>query len=381
MGWSVNRPTGLTFHRPGRSTKGYTLLTPHGDTCAYLIDLEGRVVHRWKFTHIKPGYGRLLENGNLLMTGSDVNLPEPPRDEPTKPPPPFEQHITRLGGYHTTLAEVDWDGNVVWEYVNRAQHHDFCRLPNGNTLVPEWVELSDELHRKVRGGFRKPREKLPRLLGDDLVEITPDQKEVRRIHTWRLLDPVKDRIDPGRRRWEWTHVNGIDVNEKGDIVFSARSCDRVGVIDGASGELRFKFDDVRGQHNPTWLPNGNILLFDNGRDASRLIEIDPAKGEIVWTYRGAPAHQFFSGHISGASRLSSGNVLACEGTSGRLFEVTRSHEVVWEWINPFVNNNPRGEPTVSIYRAHRYDPDHPALAGRDLDPDRFGNLNRLNGLA
>lgn len=55
MGWSVNRATGLTFHRPGLSTRGYTLLTPHGDTCAYLIDLQGRVVHRWKFSHIKPG--------------------------------------------------------------------------------------------------------------------------------------------------------------------------------------------------------------------------------------------------------------------------------------------------------------------------------------
>ena len=381
MGWSVNRATGLTFHRPALSTKGYTLLTPHGDSCAYLIDIQGAVVHRWKFTHIKPGYGRLLDNGNLLMTGSDVSLPDPPPDEPTKPPPPFERHITRLGGYHTTLIEVDWDGNTVWEYVNRAQHHDFHRFANGNTLVPEWVELPDDLHRKVRGGYAKPREKLPQLIGDDLVEITPDQKEVRRIHLWKLLDPLKDRIDPGRRRWEWTHVNGIDVNEKGDIVFSARSCDRVGVIDGATGELTFKFAQTRGQHNPTWLPNGNILIFDNGNDASRVIEVDPKKGEIAWTFRGAPPQQFYSGHISGVSHLPSANLLVCEGTSGRLFEVTRRHEVVWEWINPFVNNDARGNPTVSIYRAHRYGFDHPAFAGRDLDPGRFADLNRLNGLA
>ncbi len=381
MGWSVNRPTGLTFHRPGRSTKGYTLLTPHGDASAYLIDIEGCVVHRWTFAHIKPGYGRLLANGNLLMTGADVNLPKPPPDEPTKPPPPFEQHITRFGGYHTTLVEVDWDGNIVWEYVNRAQHHDFCRLPNGNTIVPEWVELPEDLHRKVRGGLKKPREKLPRLVGDDLVEINPDKQEVRRIHTWQLLDPVKDPIDPYDRRWEWTHINGIDVNEQGDIVFSARSCHRVGVIDGATGALSFKFDKTWGQHNPTWLPNGNILVFDNRRAASRVIEVDPKSGEIVWTFEGAPRNQFFSGHISGASRMESGNLLVCEGTSGRLFEVTRSREVVWEWINPFVNNDDEGNPTVSIYRAHRYGPDHPALAGRDLDPDRFGNLNRLNALA
>ena len=380
MGWSINRATGLTFHRPGLSTKGYTLLTPHGDTCCYLIDMAGAVVQRWLFSHIKPGYGRLLDNGNLLMTGSDVNLPKPPPDEPTKPPPPFEQHVTRLGGYHTTLVEVDWDGHIVWEYVNRFQHHDFYRFPNGNTLVPEWVELSEELHKKVRGGYKMPGEKLPRLIGDDLVEIDAAKNEVRRIHTWQLFDPGKDPIPPARRRWEWTHVNGIDVNAAGDIVISARTNDRVAVINGATGAMTFKFTKTSGQHHPTWLPNGNIQIFDNGNDGSRVVEVDPKSGEIVWHYRGVPAQQFYSGHISGASRLSSGNVLVCEGTSGRLFEVTRAHEVVWEWINPFLNNNARGEATVSIYRAHRYAADHPALADRDLNPARFANLNRLHGL-
>ena len=380
MGWSINRPTGLTFHRPGLSTKGYTLLTPHGDSCCYLIDMAGSVVHRWKFSHIEPGYGRLLDNGNLLMTGSDVNLPKPPPDEPKKAPPPFEQHITRLGGYHTSLVELDWDGNIAWEYVNRAQHHDFFRFANGNTLVPEWVELPEDLHKKVRGGYKMPGEKLPRLIGDDLVEVDRDLKEVRRIHTWQMFDPVKDPIPMHRRRWEWTHINGIDVNAGGDIVFSARTNDRVVVIDGATGAVSFKFDETRGQHNPTWLPNGNIQIFDNGSDGSRVVEVDPKTRKIVWHYRGIPSQQFFSGHISGASRLDSGNVLICEGTSGRLFEVTRAHEVVWEWINPFVNNNKRGEATVSIYRAHRYAADHPAFANRNLDPARLGNLNRQHGL-
>ena len=380
MGWSVNRPTGLTFHRPGLSTKGYTLLTPHGDTSTYLIDIEGRIVHRWVFSHIKPGYGRLLNNGNLLMTGSDVNLPTPPPDEPTKPPPPFEVHVTRLGGYHTTLVEMDWDGNIVWEYENRFQHHDFHRFANGNTMVPEWIELPEELHKKVRGGHKMPRERLPRLIGDDLVEIDADRSEVRRIHIWQLLDPAKDRIHPAARRWEWTHVNGIDVNDAGDIVFSARNTDCVAVISAETGEISFNFKETHGQHDPTWVGDGNIQVFDNGHAGSRVVEIDPSSGEIVWHYRGMPAQQFFSGHISGASRLTSGNVLVCEGTSGRLFEVTRSHEVVWEWINPFVNNNKRGQPTVSIYRAHRYSADFPGLAGRDLDPMQHANVNSLNGL-
>jgi hypothetical protein len=382
MGWSIDRAVGLTFHRPGLSTKGYTLVTPFGGQHSYLIDMGGRVVHRWTFapTHIKPGYGRIADNGNLMMTGSDPTLPDPPPDEPTKPPPPFERHITRLGGYHTTLVEVDWDGNVVWEYVNRAQHHDFHRFANGNVLTPEWVELPEELHRKVKGGYAKPREKLPRLIGDDLVEVTPDFKEVRRIHTWKLFDPIKDPIDRGTRRWEWTHVNGIDVNAKGDIVFSARNADRVVVISGETGEITFKLDKTHGQHNPTWLPNGHIMVFDNGHAVSQVVEADPATGKIVWSYRGTPGNQFYSGHISGASPMASGNIIVCEGTSGRVFEITRRGEVVWEWVNPFVNNDPKGNPIVSLYRAHRYDPDHVAFKDRDLDPKRWGNLNRVHAL-
>ena len=381
MGWSVNRPTGLTFHQADRSTKGYTLVTPGSDNAAYLIDTDGRIVHRWVFEAINPGYGRLLDNGNLLMSGSDPALPEPPEDEPTKAPPPFERHITRLGGYKTTLHEVDWDGNLIWSYENRAQHHDFLRLDNGNTIVPEWVELPPELHKKVRGGHRLPRERLPPLLSDDLVEVDPSGAEVNRTHIWQLLDPVKDPIDPTKRRWEWTHVNGIDRNSRGDIAFSARTNNRIGVIDGETGELKLKFTDTVGQHNVTFVDDDHILVFDNGRSASRILEIEVATGEISWKYEGRPTHQFFSNYISGVERLWSGSVLICEGSSGRVFEVTRDHQVVWEWINPFVNHRPNGMPSVGIYRAHRYAPDHAAFAGRDLDPAAFANRNRLNGLA
>ena len=342
--------------------------------------MEGRVVHRWTFEAIDPGYGRLLDNGNLLMSGSAVDLPAPPADEPTKQPPPFERHITRLGGSRTTLLEVDWDGKVVWSYENGAQHHDFVRLGNGNTVVPEWVELSEELHKAVRGGHRLPRERLPRLLGDDIVEVDSDGVEVARTHLWQLLDPVKDPIHPTKRRWEWTHLNGIDVNDRGDIAFSARTNNRVGVIDGATGELTLKFTDTHGQHHVTWVDDDHIQVFDNGVSTSRILEIEVGSGDITWSYQASPAHQFFSNYLSGADRLWSKSVLVCEGSSGRLFEVTRGGAVVWEWINPFVNHRRSGDVSVGIYRAHRYPPDHPAFDGRDLVPDRFGNLNRLNGL-
>ena len=48
--------------------------------------------------------------------------------------------IEGKGGH---LREFDWDGKLVWEYVDHAQHHDFRRLANGNTLYLGWEKLSD----------------------------------------------------------------------------------------------------------------------------------------------------------------------------------------------------------------------------------------------
>jgi hypothetical protein len=382
MGWSVNRPTGLTYHQSQRSTKGYTLITPAGGDSVYLIDMEGRIVHRWRLTDVRPAYARLLDDGKLLLSVRPLDLgPPPDRDEFRKNPPPFERRVQFIGGHFGELRELDWEGNMVWQYVNNALHHDYVRLENGNTLFPEFVELPEELHKGVRGGGPRRRgEKLPPLISDDLVEIDHDGNEVRRIHIWKLLDPKKDTIEPMQGRWEWTHTNGIDVNEASDIVFSARQCSRVGIIDGESEALRWKYAETALQHNPTWVGEGNVQIFDNGRVTSRIVEINPENDEVVWSFRGQPAQQFFSGHISGAQRLANNSVVVCEGSSGRLFEVTRDGEVVWEWINPFTNLGPRGGAQVTLYRAHRYLPDHPALAERELDAARYRKLNELNGL-
>ena len=56
---------------------------------------------------------------------------------------------------------------------------------------------------------------------------------------------------------------------------------------------------------------------------------------------------------------------------------------MWEYINPFLKPGARavgGGPqdlANTVFRAHRYEPEHPALHGKDLDPGRFGNLNRI----
>ena len=133
-----------------------------------------------------------------------------------------------------------------------------------------------------------------------------------------------------------------------------------------------------------------MLLFDNGGHRprstySRVLEVDPTDNSIAWEYRGDPPISFHSPNISSADRLPNGNTLICEGAPGRVFEVTPLGEIVWEYVNPFfapggrvAGGNP-GDATNAMFRAHRYGPEHPALKGRDLDPVRLANLNRLYG--
>jgi hypothetical protein len=252
--------------------------------------------------------------------------------------------------------------------------------------MAEWREVPERLADRVRGGARRPREKFPRLLSDDIVEIDPSGSELRRMHLYDLLDPVRDPICPLEQRWEWTHLNSLDVTASGDILFSCRSNSRVGLIDGTSGRLVWKYGapNVVHQHHASALDNGNVQIFDNGMHRiglpySRVVEVDPRTSAVAWEYAGEPPEQFFSGHISGAERQPNGNVLVCEGASGRLFEITRRGETVWEWVTPFVANT-AGLMRAWIFRAHRYAPDQAGLDTRSLDPARHADFNRLHGL-
>jgi outer membrane protein assembly factor BamB len=310
----------------------------------------------------------------------------------TAPPPPegrvptWTETVRRIGGNSTHIVELDWDGNVVWQYENHDIHHDFVRLATGNTLVNTFIALPPELEREVRGGYRERL--MPPMVSDDFVEIDRDGKEVRRVSLWKLLDPRRDPICSLERRIEWTHTNSLDVDAEGRILFSCRANSRVGIIDADDQSMVWKygFPDISHQHHATFLANGNVQVFDNGMHRrgtprSSVVEVNPKDSSMVWQYTADPDIQFLSAHISGADRLAGGNVLVCEGATGRLFEVTQKKEIVWEWVSPFSHRGPQGNLMNWIFRAYRYEPDYPGLAGRELDPRAHAATNRLYGLS
>ncbi|HAA95986.1 MAG: aryl sulfotransferase [SAR202 cluster bacterium] len=386
MGWSIHHQRGLIHYSPQNSFRGYTLFSNLGGNQTNLIDMEGRVCQTW---HAEEGinYSYLLPNGNLLLrTG-------PPSQEVSFLDSP-ERALLPRGGRTASgaIMELDWDSNVVWSYRDPFLHHDFERLSNGNTLVLLWRAIPEELASQVSGGFDDGTAK-GQMLGDVVREVTPGGDTVSEWHSWEHLNLEEDIICHLEGRLEWTHQNCLNLTDEGDLLVSFRQTDTVGIVDRSSGAFTWKWGpgDISHQHNPTYLGSGRVLLFDNGphrqgMSRSRVIEIDTNNNQIAWEYEGDPPISFFSYHISGAERLPNGNTLICEGAPGRIFEVTPTKEIVWEYINPFTAKGGlhAGGTTSgyanSVFRAHRYGPDHPALQGKDLDPARYANLNRLYSL-
>ncbi len=83
------------------------------------------------------------------------------------------------------------------------------------------------------------------------------------------------------------------------------------------------------------------------------------------------SERFFAAIISGAERMPNGNTLITDGTHGRILEVDRKGNVVWDFENPHYTVRPdtpkvsgAGEPIDPwwTFRALRYSPDYPGVA-------------------
>jgi Arylsulfotransferase (ASST) len=364
--------TGLTAYDPARSQLGYTLFSPmYGDGTVYLVDMHGKVAHLWRLPY-RPGlHGHLLDNGYLLYGGKVMEELER-----------FEAWPRVKGG---AVLEVDWHGRVLWEVRHPDHHHDARKLQNGNIVLLCSRPLPAELIGRIEGGL-PGTEVGGTMYADSIVEMTTEGQVVWEWRSWEHLDPATHPITPQDRRAEWTHANSVAETADGDLVVSFRNISTVVMIERTTGNIIWRLGSppLAQQHDPRPLPNGNLLIFDNGthrRDHpgtfSRVIEVDPRTSAIVWEYTDPSLFDFFSPYISSAQRLTNGNTLICEGCHGRIFEVTPEGEVVWEYVSPYFVKEPfymrgfrdpaeRGATGLNnwIFRAFRYTAQEIAVARR-----------------
>jgi len=272
-------PTELLLWDPAQAYEGYTLFAAHGKT--YLIDLSGNLVHQWNLG-TNP---KLLPNGHVL---------DATKDDPSG-----------FGGFQ----EVDWDGNVVWEYkearASHAPHHDFVRIHNPKLGAETTMYIANVTvtNAQALAAGANPATAPKDADGAQVDAIVEVDMNGNVIWEWWFLDHlVQDdnaawpnyvgagktvadapgRLDvnlPGRPlRRDWLHCNSMDYNETLDQV----------VINAVGGEF-YVID-----HGGTFLPGdpaGSIALAASAKgdflyrfgDPARYDQGDPPSIPDNWT--------------------------------------------------------------------------------------------------
>lgn len=231
---------------------------------------------------------------------------------------------------------------------------------------------------------------------------------------------------------DWLHFNSIDYNpRRNHILISVPHFDEIWIIDhattteqaaGAAGDLLYRWGNPRAfqagtvanqqlffEHDAAWIDDhlpesdpyfGLISVFNNRvpGGVSTVNVIDPGFNETTSTYprpNGSFLPEEFtltiqhpinpdlmvSASLSGAQRLPNGNFLITSGRRGYTFEINPiSNEIVWEYSNAIIGGNRIEQGTdVSIlnrlyFRMARYPQDFSGLAGRDLTPGEYLEL-------
>ena len=348
----------VEFYDREKAYPGYNLYCSGLSREAYLLDMNGRVMHRWTETSTGDSstlhHAVMLENGDLIMIRKPMEL-------------------LRLG----------WNSELIWKKKLRA-HHEVTQAPDGSFFT---IIALDEIN--YRGH---------RVVFDAMVHLTADGEEIGRWSTYEHLGELKDFLDtrsfldtvfdsissswsPGDehaaevkkkevqgqpdKKYDYFHMNTITILpgtvlgerdsrfQRGNLLVCFRNVNQIAVLEKDTYRVLWAWGEgeLEWPHHPTMLPNGHILVFDNGdwRGYSRVVELDPVAEDIVWEYKAEPPEDFYTSIGGSAQRFPNGNTLICETHKARVFEVTQEGEVVWVWRNPTIKRFRR----ETVYRMIR----------------------------
>jgi hypothetical protein len=147
------------------------------------------------------------------------------------------------------------------------------------------------------------------------------------------------------------HANAIDIDPRdGNYVLSLRNFSALVKIDYTTGDVIWQFggkknqftilndplDGFQMQHSVRMLPNGNVLLYDDGPGhsppESRAVEyqLDTAAmtATMVWEFRHSPA--IYTPVTGSVERLENGNTLVAFAFAGTTDEVDTDGRLIWE---------------------------------------------------
>lgn len=308
----------------GDVSDGYILFSTMTGFDTYLIDNDGDLVKSWTGSY-KAANAAYLTDDLTLIRGGLTNAAK-------------VGTFSSGGAVGGIIEEFDDDSNTIWSYTSDDDsctlHHDFKQIDSTTVIALCWENYT-------YGGTDYWNEKI--------IKIDKDSGTI--IYTLSVIDDglatpdVSDDAD-------FLHFNSIDY-DSGSILVSSREKNELWLIDETSKTITQTLtaeDSLFGQHDASFLDNGNILVFNNSTDPSIVTEVDPSDDTIAWSY----SNTYYSNHISGTQRLSNGNTLICSGVEGEFIEVSSDGEEVWSYTNAYTVTN-LGTEVNTVFKIRKYD--------------------------
>jgi outer membrane protein assembly factor BamB len=308
----IYSPKLVTFYYPNKTFDGYTLLL-HMSRFPVLVGMEGNIVHYWPDI-VGAGRIRLTREGHLLGICPD-----------------------------NFIRKYNWDGELIWEFFNENTHdfphHDLIYLKNNHVLI---IYADKDKN------------------ADYLLEISREGEVIWEWHSIQYIDRYfKDKIT---QQTDLTHINSLqelpanrwyDAGDSrfkpGNILVSARNLNTIFVVDKETKDVVWQYDDdLDYQHEARMIKKGypgegNILLFNNGYNnlndykRSSILEINPSSNRVEWEY----SSKYFFSPVGGAEQeMPNGNIVITSSQGGRIFEVNRKGEIVWQIVLPYLPGRP-----------------------------------------
>jgi hypothetical protein len=186
--------------------------------------------------------------------------------------------------------------------------------------------------------------------------------------TWNYFG-IADWIEPTccPPHSDFDHPNVLDFAPDSNYIISFRNFGVVAKVDrntgkriwqlgGTQSTLTFQNDPLgffSGQHNAHYLPNGDLMVFDNGlrhnpphsRAAEYAINEQAKTATLVWEYE--PTPMVFASFIGSSERFLNGNTLVGFGALGQLDEIDPLNNLLARAFFTF-----RGKQGL-FYRAYR----------------------------
>jgi hypothetical protein len=359
-----NQPQGLPFTgtprynrkgaralRPGKIQSGLTLISswwegPDGwKPGLRLINKKGQVFHKWQVNRTDLFQGGFAHKKDPSQASTHGALLLPEGDSVV--------NVSYIG-----MARLDACGNVLWT-LKEGNHHSIARAGDGSFWTPG---VSSKLRTRTPefpGGF--PGLEKPVWMSR-ILHVSEDGKILDRINVLDILhaNDLHRYIPKGMGpRFEKIgtdplHLNDVEpldphmaaeypLFEAGDLLVSLRYPSLVLVLDPENREVKWYESRLfTHQHDPDFLGDGWIGVFDNRRDGTergamlggtRIVALEPHADSMKVLFPTRHSAPHYTATAGKWQMLSNRNMILVEARAGRVAEVDSSGHTVWEWIN------------------------------------------------